>query len=97
MPGIGTGLDVATVSLEFGWKAGIVTACRTGFVAGFGLVADDRRRRTGGVVGGVPGGVIPFPLARLSPMARTKSRTETPRSSGGSVRVGGGGESIRIQ
>ncbi len=32
---------------------------------------------------GVPGGVTPFPLARLSPMTLTSSLTETPWSSGG--------------
>jgi hypothetical protein len=32
---------------------------------------------------GVPGGVTPFPLARLSPIAFTKSFTDTPTNSGG--------------
>lgn len=32
---------------------------------------------------GVPGGVTPFPLARLSPIAFTRSFTDTPASSGG--------------
>lgn len=97
VPGIGTGLDVAAADFGLGRRARMVTGCKTGFAAGLGLVADDRRRRTGGVLGGVPGGVTPLPLARLSPMARTKSRTETPRSSGGSVRTGGGGESVLVQ
>lgn len=64
-------------------------------VAGLEL-AEDRRRRTGGVAGGVPGGVMPLPLARLSPMARTRSRTDTPRSSGGMARAGGGDDSALI-
>lgn len=32
---------------------------------------------------GVPGGVTPFPLARLSPIAFTRSFTDTPTNSGG--------------
>jgi hypothetical protein len=32
---------------------------------------------------GVPGGVIPFPLALLSPIAFTRSFTDTPANSGG--------------
>ena len=35
------------------------------------------------VLRGVSGGVAPFPLARLSPMALTNSLTDTPSSSGG--------------
>ena len=34
-------------------------------------------------VAGVPGGVTPFPLARLSPMTFTSSLTDTPINSGG--------------
>ncbi|MPC77648.1 hypothetical protein E2C01_072107 [Portunus trituberculatus] len=39
-----------------------------------------------GVAGGVRGGVAPLPLARDSPMALTRSLTDTPCNSGGTSR-----------
>lgn len=80
------------------YEQGTVTpGIGTGLDAAGLELADDRLRRTGGVAGGVPGGVAPFPLARLSPIARTRSLTETPRSSGGTARAGGGDESALVR
>lgn len=46
----------------------------------------EERESRFGVAGGVRGGVAPFPLARDSPMALTRSLTDTPCSSGGTSR-----------
>lgn len=80
-PGIGTGLeDLDICRGEVPEPVATTEGPEGPTPTALGL--DDRDKRLG-VAGGVRGGVAPLPLALDSPMAFTRSFTDTPCSSGG--------------
>lgn len=83
-PGMGTGLEEREICLgDVPDPEMMVLLPDAPTPTARGLEERDSRL---GVAGGVRGGVAPLPLARDSPMALTRSLTDTPWSSGGTSR-----------